>query len=196
VNELKSQYHAEFMNFLKEMFKRDLKTSEVLRKTLAYFNASLKDETAKSLFLQRKIDEEKDEIRKQELQELKRQSEENNKKLMSEIQNSQERMREMEVEFARQEVEKKREFEQALEKLIKERDEMQEKMIDEITGLKTQHGQAMGNLNHSLNDLSFELTELTELRNYKLQFADPSLDIMHNGRKYRMLNGLPRCTIF
>jgi len=82
-----------------------------------------------------------------------------------------------------------------LEKLIKERDEMQEKMIDEITGLKTQHGQAMENLNRSLNDLNFEMTELTELRNYKSQFEDPPLDIVHNGRNYRMLKHIP-CTIF
>jgi len=157
--QLKEQYKKQFQQFLAETFKRDPGTSEVLKKTLFQLNASLKDETAKRLFLQRKIENEKDEKRREELQELKAKSEKDHISLMNEIENSHLRMTEMEVEFAKQEAEKTKQFEESLKKLIQEKNEMKEEMSNEINGIKTAHAQELQNLNNSLKQVQQDSKE-------------------------------------
>ena len=157
--QLKEQYKKQFQHFLAETFKRDPGTSEVLKKTLFQFNSTLKDESAKRLFLQRKIENEKDEKRREELQELKAKSEKDNINLMKEIENNHLRMTEMEVEFAKQEADKTKQFEESLKKLIQERNEMKEEMSNEINEIKTAYAQELQNLNNSLKQVQQDSKE-------------------------------------
>jgi len=198
---IKEQHRLKYMEFLTQTFKRDIKTSEMLKKTSSVFHDKMKDETAKRLFLQRKIDAEKDAQRKKELQQLKKESEERNSQLIEKLKDSEQKITQMAEQSQAQEKKREQEFKAMWEKMESEKkviqsqlskmDKNNAKLISEMEVSNQRHAEEMKNLKQQFDEdkdkdkgqnLELILNKLQAQHNQEMECLTKKLEAIQNSR--------------